>query len=222
MMSESTGNDCISVLPKFLSAFATCLVICLAVSPFVSSLSFAHTKISPENLILRNMGDGIKDPNGPCGGTAPSSEGPRTALKAGEDYEITWFETIDHPSKYRLAFSKDETDTFDTILMDLDDFNDDSKDPKDLAAGEKQDIDGAVDRNNPRRYTYTIKVPENLCDRCSIQLIQRMFDRDPPTNYYSCADIKVVPAGSSTDEPEVNPSPDIPEPPTGLKLKVYK
>ena len=207
-----------SVRYHFSSSFILSASLLLA-TPFDG---FSHTKISPENLILRNMGDGIKDPNGPCGGAPPSADGERTELTAGSDYEITWFETIDHPSKYRLAFSKDETDTFDVILMDLDDFNDDSKDPKDLAEGEKQDIDGPVDRNDPRRYTYTIKVPETLCDRCSIQLIQRMFDRDPPTNYYSCADVKIVPEGGSSGNPGTNPSPNAPEAPTGLKLKIYK
>lgn len=199
------------------------LIVFISASICTSLPSLSHTKISPENLILRNPSDGLKGSQGPCGGAAPAADTPRTTLTAGEDYEITWFETIDHPSKYRIAFSKDETDTFDVVLMDLDDFDDDTKDPTSLAEGEKQDKDGPVDRMDPRRYTYTIKVPNTPCDRCSLQLIQRMFDRTPPSDYYSCADIKIVPDGDTTGDPAVDdPKPTPPASPSGLKLKFNK
>ncbi len=172
-------------------------------------MASAHTKFSDQNLILRTNADGNK--TGPCGKTAPGANAPRTEFKAGQRFEIIWFETIDHPSKYHIAFSADETDNFSLILMDLDDFDNDEIRPEDLP--QKQDVDGRVPNriNNPRAYTYTITVPNIPCERCSLQLIQRMYDRNPPTNYFSCADIKIVPEGGlpPAAEPD-NPSPDLP------------
>lgn len=174
----------------------------------ISGVSIAHTKLNPEILKLRNPSDGIKGSSGPCGGEAPSAEADRTILKVGQEFEVSWFETIDHPSKYRIAFSKDESDTFDTVLMDPDKYDDDNVKPSDIA--EKQDKDGAVDRDDPRRYSFKIKIPDEPCERCSIQLIQRMFDRTPPSDYFSCADIKIVPADSSSK----------PNAPSGLKIEL--
>ena len=192
----------------------------LLLSILLTPLAQGHAILSSDQFILRSQNDGIKEAGAPCGGPAPAADAPRTTLQAGQTLEVIWFETIDHPSKYRLAFSPDETDEFDDrILMDLDTFNDDLIRPEDLA--NKQDVDGAVARQDPRVYQFTITVPEEPCERCSIQLIQRMFDRNPPTNYYSCADVKIVadnlpdPIPPEVDPPEedLDPVPDeLPEP----------
>jgi predicted carbohydrate-binding protein with CBM5 and CBM33 domain len=177
-----------------------------------AQITQAHTILSSDQLVLRSDDDGIKGDEGPCGGDAPSADAKRTVLTAGSEFEIVWYETVDHPSKYKISFSKDETDTFDVVLMDLENYADDSVKPSDIADADRQDKTGAVNRSDPRKYSYKIKVPNEPCDRCSIQLIQRMFDRDPPSDYFSCADVKIVEAGN---EP-------IPSAPTGLEFNIKK
>ncbi|MGI9302428.1 MAG: hypothetical protein ACR2RB_06955, partial [Gammaproteobacteria bacterium] len=46
------------------------------------------------------------------------------------------------------------------------------------------------------------------CDDCTLQLIQVMEDRDPPTNYYSCADV-VLQAAPGGDPNDVTPPADV-------------
>ena len=47
-----------------------------------------------------------------------------------------------------------------------------------------------------RFYTRTITLPNIECNDCSLQLIQVMTDRSPPSNYYSCADIQLTSNGT--------------------------
>jgi hypothetical protein len=58
---------------------------------------------------------------------------------------------------------------------------------------------------NPRPYTTSITVPSTPCASCTLQLIQVMTDK-PQVNgdyqkYFSCADVEVLPAGSTGDPP---------------------
>lgn len=175
----------------------------------------AHARFSGD-LQLRHPGDDIKEPGAPCGGKAPAADAPRTVLKPGQKLELVWIETIDHPSKYRVGFSPDERDQFTTVLMDPDQFDNDEIRPGDLP--DRQDKDGFVTRRTPREYRYTITVPGTPCERCSLQLIQRMYDKNPVSNYYSCADIKIVadpaaPAPPPAPSPAPSPAPDNPGPP---------
>ena len=162
-----------------------------------------HARFTPGYpLKLRNPSDGLKDPGNPCGAPPTINANDRTVFKAGQQVEIVFEETIDHPSKYKIAFSIDETDTFDVTLMDLDSFDDDTRRPEMIP--QKQDKDGRVaDRlKNPRIYRYTITLPDTPCEKCSLMLLQRMFDRTPPNNYFSCADIRIVAADSTEVPPE--------------------
>ena len=172
--------------------------------------AFGHARFTPGYpLILRNPGDNLKNVDNPCGAPPASDPAMRSVFSAGQELEIVFEETVDHPSKYQIAFSPDDTDNFSVILMDEDNiFNDDLR-PQDLP--NKQDVDGSVnDRTrDPRIYKFTVTLPDTPCERCSLRLIQRMYDQSPPANYFSCADIRLVPA----DSPEIAP-----EKPSGVRV----
>lgn len=180
-----------------------CWIVTLISGLFCAESILGHARFTPGYpLKLRNPSDGLKDPANPCGAAPTTNAKERTVFKAGQQVEIVFEETIDHPAKYKIAFSLDETDNFNVTLMDLDSFDDDNRRPEMIP--QKQDKDGRVSdrQKNPRIYRYTITIPETPCETCSLMLLQRMFDRTPPNNYFSCADIRIVPADSTDVPPE--------------------
>lgn len=164
--------------------------------------AFAHARLDPsKKLKPRSESSGLK--TAPCGDVPATTEASeRTELVAGSSLTVEWQETINHPGHFRLAFSEKNDEGFDDNIL-KDDIVDDQ--------------DGSVssgDETTYHQFKTTIKVPDTTCDECTIQLIQVMTDRDPPTNYYSCADIRIVAAPN--DETEK------PAAPTGLKVTVKR
>ena len=157
-----------------------------------------HARIKPgSTLEPRSESSGLKTE--PCGDVDPSTDSDDIkVLKAGDQLKVYWEETINHPGWFRIAFSKDGKTGFDDNVL-----KDDIKD----------DQDGYVSYNDPdtwHQFSTTVTLPDIECDKCTIQLIQVMTDRDPPTNYYSCADIKLV------------KEMDVPEAPQDLKVEYEK
>lgn len=142
-----------------------------------SGLATSHARLNPmQKPFPRSDSSGLKV--APCGGVAATVDPTkRTVLQRGQQLEVKFQETINHPGHYRIAFSPaGDTGFDDNILLD-----------------NILDIqEGAVSVDNPRDYKVTVTVPDMVCDKCAIQLIQVMTDRNPPANYYSCADISIV------------------------------
>jgi hypothetical protein len=164
-----------------------------------ASWAFAHARLDPtKSLKPRSDSSGLK--TAPCGDVAATTDASkRTELVAGSTLTIEWQETIDHPGWFRIAFSPDGETGFDDNVL-----KDDITDDKD-GSGIRYD-----DPSTYVAFKTTIKVPDEPCEGCSIQLIQVMTDRNPPTNYYSCADIRIIADdGSEAEKPAT---------PTGLKV----
>lgn len=136
---------------------------------------------------------------GPCGAAdAPRGETVAT-FAPGETITVRWRETINHPAHYRIAFDADGDDDFADPL----DFMDFSGNPTVL-------LDAIADRNGGE-YSAEVTLPEVTCDRCTLQVVQVMYDKPPYGDgndlYYQCADIALV-----GEVPEVPATPDVPEP----------
>jgi hypothetical protein len=114
---------------------------------------------------------------GPCGTYGPNT-GPRTELVAGSRIEVQFGETINHSGWFKISFAQVADQNY-TIVEDQIPHSDAPPQPSFA---------------QPRMYRHTITVPNVPCERCGLQLIQVMTDRNPPTNYYSCADIRIVAA----------------------------
>jgi len=146
-----------------------------------SSTAFAHTRIKPgASLIPRSSSSGEK--TAPCGSFPPSADSAnRTTLKPGAKLTISWEETIQHTGHFRIAFSPDGINGFDSnILMD---------NIPDTQNGSTN----YTDSTTYHQFSQVITVPTTLCETCALQVIQVMIDNHPqtPTNYYSCADIRI-------------------------------
>ncbi len=165
-------------------------VACVIVATVAALATSAAAHIALEYPPSRYGPDVLKV--GPCG----AASGPRsdhvTELEAGAPLEVVWNEYVDHPGHFRIAFDRDGDDGFidplclsgcttrnpviqtysnDTVLLD--------------------DIPDTVGGGESR---VTITLPDVECDRCTLQVIQVMYDKPPYATpgddiYYQCADL---------------------------------
>jgi hypothetical protein len=118
-------------------------------------------------------------------------------FEPGETIEVRWQEYIQHPGHYRIAFDEDGVDDFvDPSTM------------MELYSNEAVLLDGIEDTGESD-YRVSVTLPDVTCDRCTLQVVQVMYDKppyEPGGNdlYYQCADL-VLKAG---DPPDAGPMPD--------------
>ena len=195
------------------------------VSTFVSITSIffwaadlhAHARLHPDKQ-LKPRSSSTGEKVAPCGTLGPTTDvSKRAVLRAGEDLMVEWQETINHLGFFRISFSPDGINGFTTNVL-----KDNIVDTQNTSI-----VGGAY-----HLYSATVKVPDTLCDSCSIQLIQVMQDNPSnPSNYYSCSDIRFVaadtviptasPSPSATATATASPTPkQRPKQPTGLKVSV--
>jgi len=187
-----------------------------ALAALAAPAARAHVRLDPEKSPKpRSSDSGLKV--APCGNIpATTDDTQRTVLTAGATVTIYWEETINHTSHFRIAYAPDGDTDFDQHII-KDNILDDQSTP--------------VTYTDPATYHHfstKITVPDTPCDHCTLQLIQVMLDNPAaPSDYHSCADIKIVKgdaaAPPSPSPPSPAPSPttaEKPTAPTGLKVQV--
>lgn len=152
----------------------TALLPTLALA-LVAGQSHAHTRWDAAGITPpRTNADDIK--SGPCG--EPRTNSP-AVLEAGSTVVLKFETTIFHQGDFRIAFSEANDAGFDEHIL----------------------AEGIPDYAGERYRSEEVTLPDIECDQCTLQLIQVMRDRTPPTNYYSCADIQLVRADSTDTTP---------------------
>ena len=148
----------------------------------------AHSRLKPSPGIQpRNNNAGLK--SGPCGQVPKQSAAP--TLNAGEKIVVSWEETIDHPGRFEFRFSTDGDVTFSAPVT----------------------IQDTANGPTPHQYSVELTLPNVTCDNCTLQLIQVMTENpNNPSNYYSCADFKLVGGGAPASTPPPIPSNPSPSP----------
>lgn len=155
--------------------------------------AFAHLGLT--SPVSRYGPDVLK--TGPCGVTGGERTTNVSYFEPGETIEVRWEEYIQHPGHYRIAFDEDGVDDFvDPSTM------------MELYSNEAVLLDGIEDTGESD-YRVTVTLPDVTCDRCTLQVVQVMYDKppyEPGDNdlYYQCADL-VLKAG---DPPDAGPTPD--------------
>lgn len=158
------------------------LGVSLVVLPSVASAHIAMTDPPARSTAQKE---------GPCG-AAGSVRGDRvTVFRPGETIVVSWNETVDHASHYRIAFDVDGDDDFVAPAGRDDLYNSDAV-----------LVDGIADRVGGS-YTQEVTLPDIECERCTLQLIQVMYGSG---NYFQCADIALR-AAPGTDA-GMPPEPD--------------
>jgi len=128
----------------------------------------SHALWDPNGLVKpRSNRDDIK--TGPCGVARTDTA---VTLAAGSTVNLSIERTVFHRGYFRIAFSPANDQDFDSYVL----------------------ADQVPENSSQHFYTVSVTLPDMECSACTLQLIQVMLDRNPPTNYYSCADIRLVAA----------------------------
>ncbi|HWO13164.1 MAG TPA: SCE4755 family polysaccharide monooxygenase-like protein [Polyangiaceae bacterium] len=124
---------------------------------------------------------------GPCGQVENGRTDRVSVFAPGETIEVTWTETINHRSYYRIAFDRDGDDAFPTFAGPG--VGAQGIDPRGLCPVDGQVI-LAYELTDGARGTHTLRVtlPSVECERCTLQVVQYMFDTNNPY-YFQCADL---------------------------------
>jgi len=152
----------------------------------VAAPAAAHIQlISP---VARNT----EQKTGPCGLAADQDMkgAPVVTYTGGETITVSWEETVNHPSHYRVSLDLDGQDDFvDPAAMD-EYYSNDA-----VLLDEIADKAGGV-------YEVEVELPDVSCETCTLQVIQVMYDKPPFADgndmYYQCADIVIEGAGVET------------------------
>lgn len=187
-------------------------IVLLATILSVPVVASAHVDMldPPRRYGLTDLKDGpCGIPFGAAGDVVATYEGGSTI-----DIEIT--EYVEHPGHYRVALDVDGGDDNlgDPIcLTNCDDRRSADptfEDPEDVMVLGNFEDDPAEDQ------TLTVTLPNIACERCTLQIIQVMYDKRPYTiggddNYYRCADIAITSVATEDAGPgetDAGPAPD--------------
>ena len=132
------------------------------------SISFAHAKLTSPVPRDPNSNGGNK--SGPCGPIAKSN--PTATFKAGETISVSWLETVNHPGRFIFSLSSNNDQNFVNFATIVDTQN----------------------TGGMHSFSSSIKLPDVTCDNCTLRMIQSMEENPNAPTYYSCADIKIIPA----------------------------
>jgi hypothetical protein len=154
-------------------------------------IGLAHIDLTQP--VPREQGRRIRDATnadlkaGPCGQRSNGRTDKVNVFSPGQTIEVTWTETTNHPSYYRLAFDLEGDDGF--PLFAGPGIGQEGDDP--IA---NCPIDGRVilayelDDRAGGSHTLEITLPDVECENCTLQLVQYMYGSRSPY-YFQCADL---------------------------------
>jgi hypothetical protein len=129
---------------------------------------------------------------GPCGAAGGARSDNVTELPSGAQIEVVWDEYVDHPGHFRIAFDADGDDDFvDPACLS----GCTTRTPQiETYSNAAVLLDDIADQPGGGRVSATVTLPDVACERCTLQVIQVMYDKPPyvvPGNdiYYQCADL---------------------------------
>lgn len=170
------------------SAATRCAAAILAATSFAAEAGAHINLVSP---LARELGSS-RDPNsnvkrGPCGQEANGRTSKVSVFEPGQTLDVTWEETTNHRSYYRVAFDVDGDDAFPT-------FAGTGRGAQGIDPSGPCPVDGQVilaydmDDRSGGTHTLSVRLPDVECESCTLQVVQFMYDTARPY-YFQCADI---------------------------------
>jgi hypothetical protein len=189
---------------KFSSAFFALLAWAA-----LTSSAQAHIKlISPASWLDEDEVGGPQK-GGPCGPGSFDDVQPVpmskmvTTVTAGDTIMVQFDETIHHPGWFRIALAADPADFEEIEFPNADDCTYDMSnvptEPHGNVLADGLGMDTNIGGSN-RKFMEMIKLPDEPCEKCTLQVIQVMADalHSPPgCVYYHCAELKIVAKGGA-------------------------
>jgi hypothetical protein len=120
-----------------------------------------------------------------------------TTVHAGDTIQVELQETINHPGYFRVSLSADRASFTDPPLTNTTSC---SLDLASVPTGAHDNVlmDGIAKSASAaanRHIMQDVKLPDQACDNCTLQVLQVMKDHGPPNCfYYHCAVLKILPA----------------------------
>ena len=159
-------------------------LLALALAPEVAE---AHVGlVSP---VPREGRERIKNP--PCGRTGSVRSENVSVFAPGETIEVVFDEFVEHPGHYRIAFDEDGDDDFAEPIC----LENCARGPDPVFAEDTTGtvlVDRIPDRPDGGEYRVSVTLPDVECERCTLQLIQVMYDKRSyevggDDTYFQCA-----------------------------------
>jgi hypothetical protein len=177
--------------------FPGTVVATLLAAVMAPSLAEAHFHLlSPASWTTESsQGDPQKD--APCGGEGGTASGAITKFRPGQTITLKWIETIYHAGHYRIAFAADRSTLNDPKLYFDGSQNSTGADVSDPPQPPVL-LDNLFPRTDPfgnsgQMFQQDITLPNMVCDKCTLQIIQFMLGHGPPNYiYHHCADIQLT------------------------------
>lgn len=163
----------------------------LAMPAIVPEFASAHIDLT--RPIPREQGVRSREaPNsalkeGPCGQIVNARTDKVNVFAPGETIEVTWRETTNHDSYYRVAFDREGDDAFPV-------FEGPGAGAKGIDPSGPCPVDGQVilaylmEDGVGGSHTLQVRLPDVECEGCTLQVIQFMYDTGTPY-YFQCADL---------------------------------
>lgn len=179
-------------------------VAALAFSASPSASAHIQLMNPPSWVVEGDRGDPQKA--GPCGDDGSANvqkTGTVTQFTAGQTIMVMWKETIPHDGHFRISLTKPGEDR--SVLVDppVVTTNNDGVSGNSISATIVANgtgpvlMDGLFPRENvtvaaPEPFTQAITLPNEPCEKCTLQVIQFMAKHAPGYFYHHCADIEIV------------------------------
>lgn len=191
-----------------------------------SQQSSAHfTLIKPASWVVE---DSFGNPQklAPCGGDNVVTSGDVTTFRVGSTIQVRWQETVGHPGHFRISLAKNRADLKDPVVVTT---NGDGETGLSLTAEivDPPAYPVLMDNLFPREgivnahdepFEVDVKLPNETCEACTLQVIQFMANHEPNFFYHHCADIKLVAADAPVPPPPVSVNDDPPEDSGGCSI----
>jgi MYXO-CTERM domain-containing protein len=181
------------------------IVVLLAASAATSQVH-AHFNLLKPASWLKEDSLGGPQKGRPCGPGSLDDVQPTplsdavTTVHAGDTIQVELQETINHPGYFRVSLAADRASFTDPPLTDATAC---SLDLDSVPTGAHDNVlmDGIAKSASlaPNRHIMQdVKLPDEPCDNCTLQVLQVMKDHGPPNCfYYHCAVLKILPAEGS-------------------------
>jgi hypothetical protein len=176
------------------------VVLGLAVALALVALSpvEAHAHLGLNSPTSRYGPDVLK--TGPCGTAGGVRTDRVTYYEPGETIEVRWDEYVDHPGHYRIAFDDDGDDDFVDPATMMEFYSNDT-----VLLDEITDKDGGQGD-----YVATVTLPDVICDNCTLQVIQVMYDKPPYTRgTTSTISVRIWRCARARRRPTLTPAPTL-------------
>jgi hypothetical protein len=136
---------------------------------------------------------------GPCGQIVNGRTDKVNVFEPGATIEVTWRETTNHDSYYRVAFDREGDDAFPM-------FEGPGAGAKGIDPSGPCPVDGQVilaylmEDGVGGSHTLQVRLPDIECEGCTLQVIQFMYDTGRPY-YFQCADLALRRADAGAQGP---------------------